>query len=77
MFILGLILGPAIGLLAGDVLARPPAGNKVLSLAAVVLIAFIFLFLPLVDLELRLGLVGGFLLGLTLSATPDSLAPVE
>lgn len=77
MFLFGLILGPALGLLAGDFIARPEVGNPRFSAAAAAVIVLVVLFLPFVDLGLRAGLVTGFLLGILLWFTPQVLVPAE
>jgi len=72
MFLLGLVVGPAIGLVGGDVLLRPDGSAARIGLAALGLVLLVVLLVPYVNLELRLGLVAGVLLGLMLAATPVS-----
>lgn len=74
MFILGLLAGPVIGLLGGDFLSRREAPNGLLNTIVVLLVLIFVIFVPLVQLELKCGLVLGLLLGLALSATPFCLA---
>lgn len=77
MFIIGLIVGPALGLVAGLYLLRSRSINLWLAGAAVVAVTAAVVFLPVADLELRLGLAAGLLLGLLLSLTSDGLLPSE
>lgn len=72
MFILGLVVGPAIGLLAGEQLARVARRGLWRAGVVVVLFLLIVLFLPLFNVELRISLAIGTLLGLLLAATPDT-----
>jgi hypothetical protein len=76
MFVFGLIVGPVLGLLAGHFLFASRALNARFGLALLGLVLLILLFAGAVDLELRLGLVGGVLLGLLLAFTP-SLMPEQ
>lgn len=77
MFLLGLLLGPALGFLLVDA-ARPRVhlGPWTTILAAAFLLALLAL-LPIGDIELRLGLVAGIPLGALLSVTPQSAALPE
>jgi hypothetical protein len=76
-FLLGLVLGPALGVLVGDFLRRPALKNARANVAIVALVCLFVLFFNPIDLELRLGLLAGALLGLLLSATPEAVAPVD
>jgi hypothetical protein len=77
MFLMGLLLGPALGLLAGDFTGRSTGGNRQYGVAAIAVIVLLVLFLPVIDFGLRLGLVTGFLLGLLLWSTPQILEQSE
>lgn len=73
MFIVGLILGPVVGLLTGDYLFRPGGPGPVLSAFAVLLLLAFLLFVPFFALGLKFGLILGVLVGVLLSATPMSV----
>lgn len=74
MFILGLLVGPALGLLAGHFATRATGSQRwSISLAIVVVLA-VLLLVPAADLELRLGLLAGILLGLLLAITPPVIS---
>lgn len=70
MFILGLILGPALGLLAGDLARTRVTLSTWLAVVVTLIALFVLAVLPIGDVELRLGLVAGIGLGVLLSATP-------
>jgi hypothetical protein len=72
VFILGLIVGPALGLLAGDFVTGRGVETRIYA-ALVAVAAILALVLPIGALELRVGLVTGFLLGALLAVTPDWL----
>ncbi|HLJ65965.1 MAG TPA: hypothetical protein VKX16_01230 [Chloroflexota bacterium] len=70
MFVLGLIVGPTLGVVGGDYLRRK-LGLGRRSLGAITVLALLLvLLLPAADLELKLGLLVGLLLGLLLALTP-------
>jgi hypothetical protein len=73
VFIAGLVVGPALALVAGETLVR--LLGRWWSALVVVLVLFALIFWPFfsVQLELKLGLAAGLLLGLLLSATPYEL----
>ena len=70
MFILGLAVGPALGLFAAQGLARSSFVGPRLAVAILALVLFVFLVAGLLDLELKLGLVIGILSGLLLGSSP-------
>lgn len=70
MFILGLVVGPAVGLLAGDYLMRSSSVGVWQSALAVFFLLVFLLFAPFFQLELKLGLITGLLVGLLLVLTP-------
>ncbi len=72
MFVVGLLVGPALGLVTGDGIAKS-RDSRWWWLAALVLFLFFVLFAPWFALELKLGLIFGALLGLLLAATPVRL----
>ncbi|MGI8968434.1 MAG: hypothetical protein ACR2GA_04945 [Chloroflexota bacterium] len=79
MFVVGLLIGPAIGTVVGD-LSRRYAGSVWRTVAGVALLIVFLLFAPFFQIELKIGLICGTLLGLLLEATPldltDSSSPV-
>jgi len=80
MFILGLAIGPALGLLVAEQPARLGVLGPRLTALLVALILFVFLVAGFLSLELRLGLIIGILAGWLLGSspmevpTPDSMA---
>lgn len=75
MFLVGLIIGPIIGLLAGDFLAGSRPGGEWLAIGAVFFILVFVLFAPLFNPELKTALILSTPLGLLLSVTPESPSP--
>jgi hypothetical protein len=73
MFIVALIVGPLLGLLGGRFLFRSDAVNRWVVAAVSGLVLLFLLFSPTFDLELKLGLITGILVGWLLSLTPMSL----
>ncbi|MGH2442893.1 MAG: hypothetical protein ACRDFX_07000 [Chloroflexota bacterium] len=74
MFVVGLFIGPVIGVLAGDFLGRSST-RRWTGAAAIILFLLFVLFVPIFVLELKLGLIFGTLLGVLLAGTPlDILA---
>jgi hypothetical protein len=71
-FVLGLIIGPAIGLLAGLYFGVSKGGIWRAVIALTLFLVFI-LFAPFLDLELKIGIIMGAPIGLLLSATPSTL----
>lgn len=74
MFVVGIALGPAFGLLIGDQAARSRFLGPGRTLLLVALLLLVLLFVGFLDLELRLGLIAGILLGLLLSYTPPGVS---
>lgn len=70
MFVLGLLVGPAVGVLAWDILSHQVHLDARLTLGVVVLVCLLLVFVLPLQLELRLGLVTGLCLGVLLAATP-------
>jgi hypothetical protein len=70
VFIVGLLVGPAIGLLLGDVVigARSMSGWAITI--GLMVLALLLLVVPVLDLGLRIGLDGGLLIGVLVSRTP-------
>jgi hypothetical protein len=77
MFILGLIVGPSIGVLVGDYLFRPEGPRWPVSLGAILLVEAVILFFPIFVLELKLSLMLGVVVGTLLAATPMVVDRVE
>ena len=70
MFVIGLVLGPVLGLVVGDWLLRSGRVDSRVGTIALALVLLVFLASGLSSIELRLGLVAGCFLGLLLAATP-------
>jgi membrane-associated PAP2 superfamily phosphatase len=77
LFILGLLVGPSIGVLIGDYLFRPEGPRWQLSLAGIVLLELVILFFPVFVLELKLPLMLGVVVGVLLAATPMVVGGAE
>lgn len=75
MFVFGIFVGPLIGLLIGLFVLRSPAFGPWLAGLITVLVLILLLFVGFLPLELRLGTVTGYLLGLFLSVTPLGVTP--
>ncbi|GAC1477563.1 MAG: hypothetical protein NVS1B6_19160 [Steroidobacteraceae bacterium] len=73
MIILGLVVGPAIGLLAGDFFARY-RGSRWQAISAIALFFVFLIFAPFFTLELKIGLGAGTLLGLLVFFSPVELS---
>jgi MFS family permease len=73
VFIVGLVIGPVIGILLGDYLFRPGGPRRWQSLCALALLIVFLLFAPFFTLELKIALILGVLVGTLLSATPMSV----
>jgi hypothetical protein len=77
VLVVGLLVGPALGLLAWDVLVRQFRLAFGMSAAAIAILGIVLLVLPLLSEELRLGLVAGLALGALLAMTPlDATSPL-
>lgn len=74
MILLGLLVGPVIGLLGGDYLHRALRLGFWRSALVVLLFLVFVLFAPFFVLELKVGLAAGTLLGVLLALTPWDLA---
>lgn len=70
MFLIGLLVGPAIGLLGADFLLRPGGAGARVSAIAFLIAVLVVLAVPAVSLELKLGLIPGILLGVLLAYSP-------
>ncbi|MGH2448987.1 MAG: hypothetical protein ACRDFS_10360 [Chloroflexota bacterium] len=69
MFVLGLLVGPAIGLALGFLLPRAGGGVPWLGPIVVGLVVIFLLFAGFVPLELKIGLLAGLVLGFLLDGT--------
>jgi hypothetical protein len=74
MFVAGLAVGPAIGLLAGDFLFRSRAIGPKWGAVVTALVCFALLVAPVADEGLRIGLVFGIVLGVLLTLTPMTMS---
>lgn len=70
MILLGLLVGPVIGLLGGDYMHRSVQLGVWRSTLVVVLYLVFILFAPFFVLELKAGLAVGTLLGLLIALSP-------
>jgi hypothetical protein len=70
MLVLGIIVGPAVGLALGRVLAQSQAWRGRGRVAAIAVLALLIAVIPIGDVGLRLGLVAGMVLGALLWITP-------
>lgn len=72
MFVLGLLVGPFLGLLLIVYVLRPAGFSVFLSALVVALCVVAVLFAGILPLELKLGFLTGFGLGILLATTPMS-----
>jgi predicted anti-sigma-YlaC factor YlaD len=77
MFIAGVVIGPALAIIAGDFLFHSTLTSVRWRLLAVGLIMLVIAVVPFFAVELKAGLLIGFPLGLLLAATPMALRPDE
>jgi quinol-cytochrome oxidoreductase complex cytochrome b subunit len=70
VFVVGLGIGPVLGLLFGDWAFRSESINTRLALAALIIVGAVVLFIPVINTELKIGLLAGVPLGVLLAATP-------
>ena len=75
MFVAGLAIGPAIGLLAADFLFRSRSFRGAWGALVLGLVCIAVLAAPVSNPGLRVGLVFGILLGALLVVTPDRVGP--
>jgi hypothetical protein len=73
MFVFGLFIGPVLGLLVGLFVLQSPAFGRGLGGLVAVLVLILLLFVAFLPLDLRLGAVTGYLLGLLVSMTPQTM----
>ena len=74
MFVAGIVIGPAIGLLAADYLFRSNTFGTRWGSIIIVLVSIALLLAPILNPGLRIGLVMGFVLGVLLAITPVTTA---
>jgi hypothetical protein len=74
MFVAGLAVGPAVGLLAGDFLFRSRTLGTRWGIVVTALVCVALLVAPVFNEGLRIGLVLGIVLGVLLTLTPASTA---
>ena len=70
VFVAGLAIGPILGLLMGDAVFRSEPVQPRYAMAALLVVGVVFLLVPAINLELKLGLLAGVPLGILLSCTP-------
>lgn len=77
MLIVGLIVGPLVGLILVEYVLRSRGLSGWTGVVIVALVLIFILFAGFLSLELRLGLLAGVLLGVLLSVTPLDMARDE
>lgn len=77
MFVVGLIVGPIVGLLLGQYVLRSRFFNARGAGIVVALVLVFLLFAGFISLELRLGIIVGTLAGLLLIGTPLTMRARE
>lgn len=77
MFIAGVVVGPALAIIAGDFLFHSSQMTVRWRVVAVGLIMLVIAVVPFFTAELKAGLLIGFPLGLLLASTPMALRPDE
>jgi uncharacterized protein HemY len=77
MFIAGVVVGPALAIIAGDFLFQSKRMTVRWRVVAVGLIMLVIAVVPFFTAELKAGLLIGFPLGLLLAATPMAFRPDE
>jgi hypothetical protein len=75
MFIVGVVIGPALAIIAGDSFFNPGQMAVRWRVLTVGLIMLVIAVVPFFTAELKAGLLIGFPLGLLLAATPMALPP--
>lgn len=76
MFVAGLAVGPALGLLIGNVLPEVVGLDRRIMIALVAIALTLNLVISYASLDIRLGITVGCALGLLVSGTPDA-APLN
>ncbi len=77
MFIIGVLIGPALAILVADVVLKPGQIQLRWTWVAVAALMVLIVVMPFFVAELKFGLIIGLPLGLLLAATPIALLPVE
>jgi MFS family permease len=71
MFIAGLVIGPIVGMLLGILVQRSTALCGWRGFIAAAILVAVVIAVPVIDIELRLGLAAGLILGSLLWLTPS------
>jgi hypothetical protein len=77
MFIVGLLVGPVLGLVAADFAFGSRGISPWVAAVGLVVLCALLLALPVLDLGLRIGVIGGLLLGVLLSRSPLTIEGVQ
>jgi hypothetical protein len=77
MFIVGVVVGPALAIVVGDTLLKPGKVELRWVVLAVVALLLLIAVMPIFTAELKLGLIIGLPLGLLLAASPMAITPVD
>jgi hypothetical protein len=77
MFIVGVVVGPALAILIADVLLKPGQMNTRWVWLGVAAIMLVIIVMPFFATELKVGLIFGLPLGLLLALSPMALQTVE
>jgi len=72
VFVAGLAVGPALGLLIGNVLPEVAGLDRRIMIALVAIALALNLVISYASLDIRLGITVGCALGLLVSGTPDA-----
>lgn len=75
MFILGLLIGPALAVVIADYLFASSSVDSRVALAALGVVLLVLVVVPFFAVELRVGLLLGFPAGLLLAASPVPRGP--
>ena len=77
MFIVGVLIGPALAILVADVILKPGQVQTRWAWIAVAALVVLIVVSPFLAAEVKFGLIIGLPLGLLLALTPMALLPVE
>lgn len=77
MFIVGVVVGPALAILLCDALLKPGQLKSRWVWVAVAAILLVLVVMPFFVAELKIGLIFGLPLGLLLAASPKTLPTLE
>lgn len=75
MFIVGVLVGPALAIVVADVLLKSGQAETRWAWVAVAALMVLIVVMPFFTAELKFGLIIGLPLGLLLAVTPMALLP--